>query len=468
MKKKLEAELISIAHRILKLKNRADIDQLQQETLKLYEKLSVIKFVEDHFGGNEPTIGRASAVFSLEEIYDLKEEPVVHGNEVEAQEEKARAEKKAATQTPKGGDEDKAEPEQEKEDKENESGEGLDTDGDGKMPVADEEAPSPKGEQPEAEANDKGEEAEAPKVEENVVEDAPEEAETTVEEGEPEAIEEAKTALEEEEEEDEDESLWEPTLKIQVEKPAEDIKAEEVAAAAVFEKEAASTPEEEERAADAEIKTIEPNANAPVEPAKAGFEFAFDRTEEPKKQKEISFEDFHDYKEPEFVKKDGDARKAEASAETNDWRSWEPAKPAAPEQPKAEEPKTEAPAPEAPKPAETVRDWREWEPAKSPLTPEGGKEEKEAPKPVEVPKPLNTGLGRSITLGLNDRIAFEKNLFGGSADDLNRVISQLNTLNNFDEARNFIDDLVKPDYANWAGKEEYEERFMALVEKRFS
>ena len=73
-----------------------------------------------------------------------------------------------------------------------------------------------------------------------------------------------------------------------------------------------------------------------------------------------------------------------------------------------------------------------------------------------------------MSLGLNDRIAFEKNLFGGSADDLNRVISQLNTLNSYDEARNFIDDLVKPDYANWAGKEEYEERFMALVEKRFS
>ncbi|MES2487514.1 MAG: hypothetical protein V4581_16405, partial [Bacteroidota bacterium] len=84
MKKKLEAELISIAHRILKLKNRADIDQLQQETLKLYEKLSVLKFVEDHFGGNEPTIGRASAVFNLEEIYDLEEVPAVHGNEQEA------------------------------------------------------------------------------------------------------------------------------------------------------------------------------------------------------------------------------------------------------------------------------------------------------------------------------------------------------------------------------------------------
>jgi hypothetical protein len=58
-------------------------------------------------------------------------------------------------------------------------------------------------------------------------------------------------------------------------------------------------------------------------------------------------------------------------------------------------------------------------------------------------------------------------LFGGSSDDLNRVVSQLNTLNSYQEAQDFIADLVKPDYNNWAGKEEYEERFMAIVEKKF-
>ena len=47
MKKKLEAELISIAHRILKLKNRSELDQLQAETLNLYEKISVLRFVEE-------------------------------------------------------------------------------------------------------------------------------------------------------------------------------------------------------------------------------------------------------------------------------------------------------------------------------------------------------------------------------------------------------------------------------------
>ena len=38
MKKRLEADLISIAHRILQLKNKSDINQLYLETQKLYEK----------------------------------------------------------------------------------------------------------------------------------------------------------------------------------------------------------------------------------------------------------------------------------------------------------------------------------------------------------------------------------------------------------------------------------------------
>jgi hypothetical protein len=37
MKKRLEADLISIAHRILQLKNKSDINLLYAETQKLYE-----------------------------------------------------------------------------------------------------------------------------------------------------------------------------------------------------------------------------------------------------------------------------------------------------------------------------------------------------------------------------------------------------------------------------------------------
>ena len=46
MKKRLEADLISIAHRILQLKNKSDINQLYLETQKLYEKLTGFKFIK--------------------------------------------------------------------------------------------------------------------------------------------------------------------------------------------------------------------------------------------------------------------------------------------------------------------------------------------------------------------------------------------------------------------------------------
>lgn len=127
---------------------------------------------------------------------------------------------------------------------------------------------------------------------------------------------------------------------------------------------------------------------------------------------------------------------------------------------------------------ESVQEEPKAEPVAEEVKPEEPKEEPKQESTVrgniasrtdfERPKSLNDSLSKSISLGLNDRIAFEKNLFGGSTDDLNRVLSQLNTINTFDEAKSFIDELVKPDYNNWEGKEEYEERFMAIVEKKFA
>ncbi|MEY2703579.1 MAG: hypothetical protein RLY43_2218 [Bacteroidota bacterium] len=76
--------------------------------------------------------------------------------------------------------------------------------------------------------------------------------------------------------------------------------------------------------------------------------------------------------------------------------------------------------------------------------------------------------GKAIVLALNDRIAFEKNLFAGNTDDLNRVLSQLNTFTNLEEARSFVLDFVKPDYNNWVGKEEFEQRFIEIVEQKFN
>ena len=80
---------------------------------------------------------------------------------------------------------------------------------------------------------------------------------------------------------------------------------------------------------------------------------------------------------------------------------------------------------------------------------------------------LNDSLTNTISIGLNDRIGFVKHLFNDSNEDYNRVLSQLNTFKSFDEAKNFLNEMVIPDYNYWVGKEEYLERFMEVVEKKF-
>ena len=77
---------------------------------------------------------------------------------------------------------------------------------------------------------------------------------------------------------------------------------------------------------------------------------------------------------------------------------------------------------------------------------------------------LNDKLKSSISIGLNDKLAFIKHLFDGSNEDYDRVLSQLNTTSSFDEASKFINNMVKPEYNNWAYKEEYEARFMEIIE----
>lgn len=95
-------------------------------------------------------------------------------------------------------------------------------------------------------------------------------------------------------------------------------------------------------------------------------------------------------------------------------------------------------------------------------------EEKEEPAETVEINEVNENFKKGISFGLNDRIAFERHLFGGSSEDLNRVISQLSSFDSFEEAKEFIEDMVKPDYENWEGKEEYELRFMDNIEKKFA
>lgn len=329
MKRKLEAELISIAHRILKLKNKSELAQLQQETLKLYEKISVLRFVEENFSEVKPTIGYAAAEKEVEAIFDQEE-----NTEVETLVENEPEEIKAEVEETEGVDDFPAE--------------------------------------------DNVEEVTSDKENETEIENSEEEEESVVEE-----------------EEFVDE---EPEI-------VEDIQEEEI----------------EEAEVEGEELEIE---FTPL------FEIA--RDEEPVKSKQITLEDFlsEGHVEPIFVRAEQSYSNETTTTQTN------------PEDNKETVTKVEV---VETKKTQFVIDHHE-------------------PKSVS----LNDSLSKSINIGLNDRIGFEKHLFGGSSEDLNRVLSQLSTYANFSEAQEFIEDMVKPDYNNWTGKEEYEARFMEIVEKKFS
>ena len=315
MKKKLEADLISIAHRILKLKNKEDLTQLHLETQKLYEKLSVLKFVEDNFSDVKPTIGNSN----IQELVNtvLENEPEV--DEVEAA-------------------------------------------------VAPEEIEI----QPEL-VEEIQDEVEEEMEEEDFSDDEEEEAEDEIEEEELEA-----------EEETEEEVEFEPHFELFNVEEVEDKKSKTEAKQISFEDLLGSNSE-------------------PV------FERVFDPIQEEAEEESVDNEETED-------------------EETVFNPSFE---------------------------MELSEDMEE--------------EEVAIPNfEFETEKSSNESFAKTITFGLNDRIAFEKQLFAGSSEDLNRVVSQLSTFDTFEEAQNFIEDMVKPDYDNWEGKEEYVDRFMEIVEKKFA
>lgn len=84
-------------------------------------------------------------------------------------------------------------------------------------------------------------------------------------------------------------------------------------------------------------------------------------------------------------------------------------------------------------------------------------------------KSLNDRIkSRGLAIGLNDKIAFIKHLFDGNTADYDRVISQLNTIQSLNDTNRFIETIVKPDYNNWEGKDEFSERFMEAIASKFS
>lgn len=355
MKKKLEADLISIAHRILQLKNKSDINQLYMETQKLYEKLSVLRFVDEHFSEAKPTIGITEISKEIESIFDTRES---------------------------------AQPE---------------------VDVLIEET---------AETTLEQTEETTPLAEQEPI--------TTEEES---AVEEEETVTEEIHEEEiiTEESVDEDANKMPLEQTEEilDASEKEQDEETVVEREIVAATEME-----IEEETVEPEA--PFEPA---FELSQEKEvqaelEIPKKIEavQISFEDLlgGNYHDTLFVKKQQvDTIPTAVVIETPK------------EVLQAEEPKLEN------VPAESA--------------------EKAEPKTVS----LNEKLAKGINIDLNDRLAFIKHLFGNSSEDYNRVLSQLITFDTFYETRDFVQEMVKPDYNNWEGKQDYEERFMDIIEKKF-
>jgi hypothetical protein len=300
MKKKLEADLISIAHRILKLKNKENLAQLHLETQKLYEKLSVLKFVEDNFSDVKPTIGNSN----IQELVNAALE-----NELEAAE------------------------------------------------VAPEET-----------------EIQPDLVEEEIEEEVEEEEEDDSDEEE-----EFEEEIEADEEEDEEET---------------------------FENIEESEEEEEESE---EEKEFEPH-----------FElFNVEEVEDKKSKKEakqISFEDLLGSNSEPIFERVFDPIQEETEEESDD-----------------EE--------------ETEDEEAIFNPGFEMEASEEMEEEEKAIPNFEFDNEIsiNEAFAKTITFGLNDRIAFEKQLFAGSSEDLNRVVSQLSTFDTFEEAQNFIEDMVPLD-----------------------
>ena len=329
MKKKLEADLISIAHRILQLKNKSDVNQLFLETQKLYEKLAVLRFVEEHFGDPKPTIGQAEVIEKMKEFFETIKVP-------------------------------------------------------------------------EFQIKTKNTEVALDVVPDVTEENSIENESISIEDIEPVNI-----ILEEIEAEKE--------VEINKNETSEPIEAE-------------STPTAETVELENTIEIEEAKAEVKIDPIVEEIE-AVKQEETPKKSEavQISFEDLlgGNYTEPHFVK----ATPLEKNSEINTIESTLPFD----------------------FQKETVSENQQED------------LEKEEPKTIT----LNDKLTKGITIGLNDRIAFVKHLFGGNNEDYNRVLNQLITFDNFQDTKNFIDEMVKPDYNNWDGKEDYEHRFMEIIEKKF-
>ena len=85
----------------------------------------------------------------------------------------------------------------------------------------------------------------------------------------------------------------------------------------------------------------------------------------------------------------------------------------------------------------------------------------------ELKENVNDKFMKGLHIDLNDRLAFTKHLFLDNKLEYQRVISQITTFSNIKEVESFIQKMIKPEYDNWKGKEDYEKRFLEVLSKLF-
>jgi len=86
---------------------------------------------------------------------------------------------------------------------------------------------------------------------------------------------------------------------------------------------------------------------------------------------------------------------------------------------------------------------------------------------AEERKNINDHFAKTLSIDLNDRLAFIKHLFEGDTKTYERVLAQVVTYETWEEVFSFLEAHVKTEYDNWTGKEEVVERFLNTLQKNF-
>jgi hypothetical protein len=73
---------------------------------------------------------------------------------------------------------------------------------------------------------------------------------------------------------------------------------------------------------------------------------------------------------------------------------------------------------------------------------------------------------QQLSIGLNDKFAFIRDLFDGNADNFRKVMEEINRFNNAEEAKSYFSLQVAPQHSWGQDKEETIQRFLDIIERR--